>query len=217
MIGRNKIGRRMIIFFAGLLLIAGGSVQMIGVSSLGVQPFDVLYIGLHTKTPITIGFASIMTGLILLVISLFLTREKLKIGTILDTILLGLFVDLFLSLNFVPVPENVIGMIGSLFFGMILIGFGAALTIVSKLGAGPVDTFMLAIHKKFNISIKKAVTIIELSALIIGFSLGGPIGVGTLVFCFLIGPLIECFLRIIHNIEVKFFSFAVEVEVEKAS
>ena len=191
--------KKVVLFFLGLLLIALGSVHMIEVSHLGVQPFDILYVGLKEKFPITIGTASILIGCILLIIAFLLTKEKLKAGTILDTICLGVFVDLFLYMDFITAPESVIGQIYFLFYGTILISFGAALTIFSSFGAGPIDTFMLAIHKKTRISVKAATTMIEICALIIGFLLGGPVGAGTLVFCFLIGPLLELFLKILHK------------------
>ena len=88
------------LFFIGLSLIALGSVHMIKVSSLGVQPFDTFYLGLSEHLPITIGTSSIMFGIILLMISMYLTKEQLKIGTILDTIFLGMFVDFFLHIDF---------------------------------------------------------------------------------------------------------------------
>jgi len=71
--------KKVVVFFMGLLSIALGSVHMIKVSQLGVQPFDILYIGLQEKLPITIGTASILIGCILVTISFLLTKEKLKI------------------------------------------------------------------------------------------------------------------------------------------
>ena len=92
------------LFFIGLSLIALGSVHMIKVSSLGVQPFDTFYLGISEHFSITIGTASIMFGTILLMISMYLTKEKLKVGTILDTIFLGIFVDFFLHIDLVNTP-----------------------------------------------------------------------------------------------------------------
>ena len=194
-------------FLFRTILVALGSVHMIKVSQLGVQPFDILYIGLQEKFPITIGTASILIGCILVTLSLLLTKEKLKVGTILDTFCLGTFVDIFLHIDFLATPDSLLGQIYYLLFGTLLISFGASLTILSNLGAGPIDTFMLAIHKKLKLSVKVATTIIEVLALTLGFFLGGPVGVGTLLFCFLIGPLIEMFLTILNKKEVKQFSF----------
>ena len=191
--------KKVVVFFMGLLSIALGSVHMIKVSQLGVQPFDILYIGLQEKLPITIGTASILIGCILVTISFLLTKEKLKIGTILDTVFLGVFVDVFLHMDFITAPESFLGGMYFLLFGIILISFGSALTIYSNFGTGPIDTFMLAIHKKIKISVKVATTMIEVFALAIGFLLSGPVGAGTLVFCFLIGPLIEIFLKMLNR------------------
>lgn len=203
----NHTLNKLVIFFSGLILVALGSAHMIKVSQLGVQPFDILYIGLQEKFPVTIGTASILIGCILVTFSLLLTKEKLKVGTILDTICLGAFVDLFLHIDFLTTPDSLLGQIYYLLVGTILISFGAALTILSDLGAGPIDTFMLAIHKRLKLSMKLATTVIEVFTLTIGFFLGGPVGVGTLLFCFSIGPLIEMFLTILNKKEVKQFSF----------
>jgi uncharacterized protein len=189
------------LFFIGLSLIALGSVHMIKVSSLGVQPFDTFYLGISEHLPITIGTASIMFGIILLMISMYLTKEKLKVGTILDTIFLGMFVDFFLHIDLVNTPDSLIGRYAFMLFGIVLISMGSALTIFSNLGAGPIDTFMLSICKTCNLSVKMSTTLIEGIALAAGFSLGGPIGFGTLLFLFSIGPLIECFLRILSKFE----------------
>ena len=189
------------VFFIGLLLIALGSVHMIKVSSLGVQPFDSFYMGLTKHFPITIGTSSIIFGIILLIISLSLTKEKLKIGTILDTILLGVFVDFFLHIDLVHPPDSLVWRYVFLFFGTLLISLGSALTIFSNLGAGPIDTFMLSIGKIFKLSVTMSSTLIEGFALLAGFLLGGPIGFGTLLFLFSIGPLIEIFLHILNGFE----------------
>ena len=190
--------KRVILFFVGLLALSLGSVHMIKVSKLGVQPFDVLYIGLHQKTSISIGFASISIGILLLTVAFILHKQKLKIGTILDVICLGLFVDLFLYLDFIITPTTFIWKVFFLIFGAVLISLGAALTIFSNLGAR-FDTFMLAIHKRFGLSVKVSTTIIEGGALLVGLLLGGPIGIGTIVVCLLMGPLIEFFLTILNG------------------
>ena len=193
--------KKYILFFIGLSLIALGSVHMIKVSNLGVQPFDTLYLGLHRNFSISIGTSSIMIGCILLAVSFLLTKQKLKVGTILDTVFLGLFVDLFLHIDLIIDPNSLFLKYIVLIFGTVLISFGAALTIYSDLGAGPIDTFMLSIHRKFHLSVKLSTTIIEMMALVIGFLLGGPFGFGTLLFLFSIGPLMEFFLYLLNRRE----------------
>lgn len=199
--------KRGILFFVGLLALSLGSVHMIKVSKLGVQPFDVLYIGLHQKTSISIGFASISIGILLLTVAFILNKQKLKIGTLLDVICLGLFVDLFLYLDFIITPTTFIWKVFFLIFGAVLISLGAALTIFSNLGAGPIDTFMLAIHKRFGLSVKVATTFIEVGALLVGLLLGGPIGIGTIVVCLLMGPMIEIFLITLQKGKIAFYHY----------
>ena len=84
---------------------------------------------------------------------------------------------------------------------------GAALTIFSNLGAGPIDTFMLAVHKRFGLSVKVATTFIEGGALLVGLLLGGPIGIGTIVVCLLMGPMIEIFLITLQKGKIAFYHY----------
>jgi uncharacterized protein len=209
--------KRVVLFFVGLLALSLGSVHMIKVSKLGVQPFDVLYIGLHQKISISIGFASISTGILLLTVAFILHKQKLKIGTILDVICLGLFVDLFLYLDFIITPTTFFWKVVFLILGTVLISLGAALTIFSNLGAGPIDTFMLVIHKKFGLSVKVATTFIEGGALLVGLLLGGPIGIGTIMVCLLIGPMIEFFLIILQKGKIAFYHYkSINPKIKKA-
>nr|WP_263323137.1 YitT family protein [Neobacillus sp. Marseille-Q6967] len=196
---KNTLVFKTISFFLGLLLMSLGSVFMIEVSSLGVQPWDVLHISLHNLTPISIGGWSIIIGAVLVFISLLITKQKLKIGTILDTIFVGVFIDIIIYFNIINVPNSYLGKLIYLLIGTIIIAFGAGLVIVTNLGAGPRDTFMLAIQQKLGISIKMATSILETSALFIGFLMGGPLGLGTFIFCFLIGPCIEISIKLIKS------------------
>lgn len=203
---------RFLIFVGGLAIIAIGSVHMINASSIGVQPFDVLYIGLHLNTSISIGTACILTGILLLTFSYLLTKQRLKMGTIVDAIFLGIFVDLFLYLDIIHSPHTFIGKMAFFGIGVIFIAFGAALMITSNLGTGPIDTFMLALHNRFNLSIKMSATIIEVLALIIGFFLGGPLGIGTFLYCVLIGTFIDFFLKAMRSASM---SAIIQVTEEK--
>ena len=118
---------------------------------------------------------------------------------ILNVICLGLFVDLFLYLDFIITPTTFI--LESLLFNFVSCPyfFRRKSYHFSNLRAGPIDTFMLAIHKRFGLSVKNSTIIIEGGALLVGLLLGGPIGIGTIVVCLLMGPLIEFFLTILNG------------------
>jgi len=194
---------KFILFFIGLICIALGSVYMIKVSNLGVQPFDTFHIAVSEKLPITIGTSVIILGIILVISSFLLTKEKIKIGTILDTIFTGILIDLFLHIDFILTPDSIIWKYAYLLLGIILISLGSALTILSNIGAGPIDTFMLSICKTCHLSVKMATTLIEGIALTVGILLGGPFGFGTLLFLICIGVFIEFFLKILAPLKAE--------------
>jgi uncharacterized membrane protein YczE len=80
--------------------------------------------------------------------------------------------------------------------GVLLIGLGSGLYLAADLGAGPRDGLMTGLHHRFGWSIRRGRTAVELTVLMVGFLLGGTIGLGTILFAFGIGPLVQGFLRV---------------------
>ena len=148
-------------------------------------------------------------GILLLTVSFILHKQKLKIGTLLDVICLGLLVDLFLYLDFIITPTTFFWKVFFLIFGAVLISLGAALTIFSNFIAGPLEYFSCwLIHKRFGLSVKAATTFIEGRwQLLVGLLLGGPIGIGTIVVCLLMGPMIEIFLITLQKGKIAFYHY----------
>ena len=187
---RNYI-LRLFICIAGLFLFATGTVFTFR-SNVGLGPWDVLHFGISRHTPLTFGEANIVVGAIVILVGLFI-RAYPGVGTILNMVLIGVFVDLQLRWNWLPDFSSAPLLVRLLIdiIGVFITGIGTALYISPRLGAGPRDGLMMRLHvlTKARIAIVRA--LIECSALVVGFFLGGTVGVGTLIFAFGVGPCVE--------------------------
>ena len=180
---------RYLVLFSGLFIIANGIVFTIN-AHLGVNPWDVLHIGIANQTGISIGRVMQGVGLLLIVVS-YLLKVKLYIGTILNMIFLGLFVDLIIGWGYVPQSELLWLRILLYLTGVLIFGFGIAIYISANLGAGPRDSLMLALTKASRFRVGTIRTFMEITVALIGFLLSGPLGIGTVIFAFSIGFFME--------------------------
>jgi uncharacterized membrane protein YczE len=117
------------------------------------------------------------------------------LGTIFNAVLIGPFVDL--SLQFVPSAANwgIVGQIGWYVLGMAIIAVGTGVYIGARLGPGPRDGLMTGSVKKFGKPVWIMRTAIEGGAMLIGIALGGPVGLGTILFVVGIGPMVQVSMR----------------------
>ncbi len=158
-------------------------------SDLGVAPWDVLHVGLYNHFGLTIGSWSIIAGLIILTISAIIVKEIPQIGAFANMLLVGTFIDIYLFLGIFVTPDHLIGKIVMFAMGLLLLGYGMGFYISAQFGAGPRDSLMIAIANKSHWSIRSVRSVIEVVALIIGWSLGGPVFWGTIIFSVSIGPI----------------------------
>jgi len=185
----ENLTRRLIQLNAGLVLFGVGIGLMLR-SGLGVPPWDVLHQGLAVQFGLTIGLWSVIVSFLLLILWLPL-KERFGIGTILNAVVVGLMIDVTAEL--VPEAEalHIRGLM--LVAGILLVGLASGLYIGSNFGPGPRDGLMTGIARR-GLSIRLTRSIIEVVVLVSGWLLGGSFGIGTLVFAFLIGPLVQFFL-----------------------
>ena len=185
---RNETVLRWTFFIIGLIVLAFGITLTIKGKLLGIGPWDVFHYGLYLQFGLTIGRWSIIVGLILLLFTSIVTKSLPSIGAILNMILLGVFIDIF---NFLlPNPESVTVQIVLYVLGVIILGYGIGMYVSSGLGAGPRDAIMLIIVEKTGWSTKWVRNGIEITVFLIGWLLGGPVGVGTIFIAFFLGPII---------------------------
>jgi uncharacterized membrane protein YczE len=180
----------------GLFLYALGIVLTMK-ASIGYAPWEVFHAGLGKSTGITIGNVSIITGLII-VFAVFLLGEKLGLGTLLNMILIGVFMDTLLRLGLIPAMAHWLPGFALLIAGLFVIALASYFYIGSGFGAGPRDSLMVALNRKTGLAIGICRGAIELGAVIIGWFLGGMVGVGTVVSAFAIGFCVQLTFRLLR-------------------
>ena len=173
----------------GLAIFAVGiSLQMN--ANIGAPPWDVFHQGVAKQTDISIGKIIVITGFSLLLLWIPL-RQKPGLGTILNALEIGLIADV--ALEIIPEPNNILIRVAMVVVGIITVAIGTGLYIGSALGPGPRDGLMTGLAKR-GIPIRVGRTAVEVTVLIIGYALGGQVGVATFAFAFGVGPLVQFFL-----------------------
>jgi uncharacterized membrane protein YczE len=178
-----------LVFLIGLLIMAFGIVLMIK-ADIGSAPWDVFHIGLYKQIGLSIGTWSIIVGFFILFITSLLSKEWPQLGAFLNMLLVGIFIYLYMMLPFLQTPDSLIKKIMMLVIGIIIIGYGIGLYISAKCGAGPRDSLMLVLTEKTGWKVQHIRLAMEVMVLTFGFLLDGPIFIGTILFCFSIGPIV---------------------------
>jgi uncharacterized protein len=178
----NNFYKRFINLLIGLFLYALGIVITMK-ANLGFAPWEVFHWGIGKNIGMTIGSVSILTGLVICVL-VILMGEKLGLGTILNMILIGVFIDLLLSINLIPQISELVSGVIVMIAGLFTISFGSYFYINSGFGAGPRDSLMVAIKRKTKLPVGLCRGILEVSVVLIGWILGGPVGIGTVLAAF---------------------------------
>jgi len=181
------------LFLFGLFLLAVGSSMMI-TAQLGVSTWDVLHLGLQNKTPFSVGTIILLVGLLLVFVKYLLDRITPQVGTLVNAIFVGVFMNLVLGSGLLPsfssLWQNTLWLIAGIF----IIGMGAGLYVAVGYGAGPRDGLTLTLAERFGTSIRMMRTFMEITACGIGWLLGGPVFFGTILSIFLIGPFLQFWL-----------------------
>lgn len=187
-------------FFMGLICFGLGIAISVKVKHLGLHPWDVLNVAFSQQFGWSIGTWSVMVGLALIVVSLFLNRKYINIGTFLNALLIGPILDFFLWLDVLPEPTHTWTDYLWLLMGILIIGIGGGLYVAAGIGAGPRDGFMLTISDRTGYSVSKARIIVESVVLVIGFLLGGPVFIVTFLYTFILSPIFQLSLKVFAHL-----------------
>jgi uncharacterized membrane protein YczE len=183
------MGRRLLQLYAGLALYGLGIALQVS-SRLGNDPWDVFHQGLSRRFGLSIGMWIIIAGAVVMLLWIPL-RQRPGIGTLSNVVFLGLFADLFLYL--LPHPVGGPARWAYLIAGILVGGFATGCYIGAGLGPGPRDGLMTGLAARGH-SIRVIRTGIEVGVLAVGWLLGGTVGIGTLLYAVLIGPLSHVFI-----------------------
>ena len=182
--------------FIGLSIFGFGHAILFG-SNFGVSPWMVLAQGLAIQFEIGIGLSIIVVsfGVLLFWIPL---KEKPGIGTFINFFVVAAVIEM--TLPHIPYQTDIFLKLLQVFLGILVIGIGGSIYLIANLGPGPRDGLMTGLSRKTGIPMAYVRNVLEVSVVIIGWSLGGTAGVGTLIFAIMIGPVIVAYMYLMKTI-----------------
>lgn len=188
-----------IMLVTGLFFFGLGEAIIIG-SGSGVSPWTVLAQGISIRTDLSVGTTTFLISIGILIFWIPL-KQVPGIGTILNAIIIASTIDL--TLPYLPQPNETYLKLLQVCIGIFIVGLGSGIYLISNLGPGPRDGLMIGLQKQTGTSIPLIRTILELSAVISGWLLGGVVGIGTVLFVFGIGPCVGIGLTLVEKISNK--------------
>lgn len=180
---------RLLIGLAGF----GVSVDLMVNSGLGLGPWDAFHVGLSARTGITIGTASILVGIAIVAFS-WTIGIRPGVGTLVNMVAIGWFIDLFRP--WIPRPPSYLWSYPYYVAAILICGLSTGLYISAGLGKGPRDGLILGLVDRTRWPVRRMRTVVEVGALGFGWWMGGPVGAGTLLFAFGIGPAMQWGLQV---------------------
>jgi uncharacterized membrane protein YczE len=193
--GWRQFIRDFLVIQFGFLLF-GLAIDIMVQANLGTSPWVVLEKALTLHLPITLGQATIVVAIVITLIDVLL-KQPLGWGTVANMLSIGFWVDWLAP--FIPAaPANLWIQIPYLLLGALIMGFATAIYVGVNAGAGPRDSLMLAIARLANVNLRRARTFLEVTVVIVGWILGGPVGLGTLIFALAIGPAVQLAFRLLR-------------------
>ncbi len=172
------------------LCLFGVSLSLTVEPALGASPWTVFHEGASDQTSLSFGTTVVLTGVVLLG-ALWLLKEPLGLGTVLNVAIIGPIADLALAV--IPDLSNMAVRVLMLATAPVVLGLGSGLYLGALVGPGPRDGIMTALNRR-GIATWKARTAIELTALAVGILLGGVAGFGTIWMAIAVGPCVQFFL-----------------------
>jgi uncharacterized membrane protein YczE len=180
---------RMPSLFVGLFLFSAGIVANLH-AGLGMMPWGVLNVGLETMTPFTLGEISQVVGIAVIIIGWLLGFPP-GFGTFTNMYVIGVLIDWIIASGLIPIQETLLWQLVLLLLSVAFLGVGTLLYIRVGLGAGPRDGLMMGLVKKTGRPVSTIRGAIEITVLVIGYLLGGPIGIGTLISAVTVGYAVQ--------------------------
>lgn len=189
--------KRLVRLNVGLFLYALG-VYFCVQANIGLAPWDAFHMGFAMLTGITMGNICIIFSIIIIGIALLL-KEKVGIGSILNALFIGKYLDFLMGNDVIPAAGNLLISVVTMFIGVFIIAFASFVYIGSGMGCGPRDTFMVALGKRLP---KTPVGIIrgtiEGTVLVIGWFCGAPIGLGTVLYMLSLSYVLQLVFHVLH-------------------
>ncbi|WP_299088925.1 membrane protein [uncultured Metabacillus sp.] len=181
-----------ILFYVIGLFLMGLGVTLTIKAELGAGAWDALNVGLSNAIGLTVGSWVIIIGILLMFLNAFIVKGKPKLLAIITILLIGFSVDFWLMVVMRNIEfELLLHQLLSLLGGIVFIAIGVSMYLQTDFPANPIDQLMISLHERFHLNFMVGKTIGEVCALILAFFMQGPIGAGTILITFLIGPFIQ--------------------------
>ena len=180
------------------LFVNGFGVYLTIQANIGAAPWDVLNIGFSRTFGILYGTASIVVSVMILTIDILL-KEPIGIAMFIDAVVVGKAVDFFNWIHAVPACRSLVTGVPTMLAGLVILAYTQYTYMIASLGCGPRDTLLVALAKRVKKVPIGAVSITLLSlATLIGWLMGGPVGIGTLICAFCTGPIMQWAFQTVH-------------------
>lgn len=179
----------------GLVLFGLGESLLIA-SGAGVSPWTVLAQGIAFKTSWSIGFTTMVVSFLILLFWVPLS-QKPGIGTILNALIIAFMIDF--SLAWLPYPDVLMWQLAQAAAGVLMVGIASGIYLTANLGAGPRDGLMTGLQAVTGLPIASIRIALEVSAVSIGWYLGGVVGAGTLLFALGVGPSVAAGILLVRK------------------
>ncbi len=181
-----------------LVVLLGSAITAFGIlcflaGGKGIDPISTFLLGMMEHLPFAFGTCSQIFNVVVLLIVLFLDRKKIGLGSVLNAISVGFFINMFQNIGidtYLPTSSWMMAVLGP-----IILGIGIGVYLYAGIGAGALEGMMLYLSEKTKLSMKWIRIILDASLVLSGYWLGGMVGFGTIIGILLIGPTIEWTLR----------------------
>ena len=187
--------RRVIQLLVGLVLYGAGCALTLE-AGFGVDPWTVFAQGISIHTGIGIGWVTNILGFLVLLAWIPL-RQRPGVGTIANILLVGTSIQFTLAI--VPPIEGFLPRVGVFVAGVLSVALASGLYIGARFGPGPRDGLMTGMNARLGWPVWACRALVEVSVLVIGWLLGGTVGIGTIVFALSIGPLVHLALPLLDT------------------
>lgn len=198
---RNYLLRRILVSILGTFVAAVG-IQCIVASGLGADAVSTFILGIMNFLPLRFGTLSILFNAIILFVIYFSKRELIGLASLINSFGLGIFLNMLDALGVLTSTSGALSFV-AVVAGTLLFGIGTGTYLLTNAGAGAYECLMVVIKQLLKLSTKTARILLDGSFMLIGFLLGGTVGVGTVLIVLLLGPTLDASMKILPKV----FSF----------
>lgn len=196
---KNILIKRILFFVLGIAATALG-VSLTIISNFGAGSWDALSVGLSDTFGLTVGIWVIIIAVGLIIASGIILRRIPRFSTLITSFVTGAAIDFWLAMLKGIEVSGVVNEFLVFMAGIVVIGFGVSMVVLTEFPPGPIDYFMLVIKEIFNVSLGLAKTISESIGLILSLIFHGPIGIGSILIVIIMGPVIQFFSKLLEPI-----------------